>query len=411
MRTSLKALVILVALSFVAAACGGGEQSGGSQAETITIGSLHPTSGPLAVDGKRMDEAVKMAVEDINKDGGIESMDGAQLEVAASDTQGEAEVGSREAQRLIDDGAVAIVGPFQSAVAATVARTTERSQVPFVIDVAAAESILDQGYTFTFRIQPDSAGMGEFGARYLKDIAEATNTPVETFAYVHENSEYGTSVSRAFIEEAEKEGIEVTDNISYDALNVSDLTSEVTQAASSNPDVIVVTGYYGDSLLFAEAASNVKPDVKGIYGVANGAYSLEQFPEDAGDQGQNYFDSNYHFDATSDRVNDLRSRFQERTGQGMRTPAVFSYQAVELIAEALEQSGSADPTELRDAIADISMETELFPFDGPIEFNDKGQNMSAQPIVMQVQEDKITQVYPEEFAQAQPKFPAVPWSK
>jgi len=93
----------------------------------------------------------------------------------------------------------------------------------------------------------------------------------------------------------------------------------------------------------------------------------------------------------------------------MRTAAVFSYQAVEVIADALERAGSSEPQDVRDAIAETSLQTELFPFKGPIEFDEKGQNVNAQPIVMQVQDAKVVQVYPKEFAQKEPQFPAVPW--
>lgn len=409
-RALARTTVLLVAVALFGVACGGGESSQGGS-ETIKIGSLHPLTGPLAVDGKRMDQAVKMAVKDINGSGGIESMDGAKLEVVSGDTKAEPETASSEAQRMTGDGAVALVGPYTSATAATVARASERAQVPFVIDVATADSLLDQGYKYTFRIQPGSTSMGESGARYLKEISEANGSPVKTVAYIHENSEFGTGVFEAFKKEAKKEGIEVSKEISYDAFNVSDLTSELTQAKSAKPDVIAATGYYSDGLLLAKAAADVKPDVQAVYGVANGAFDLDTFPEDAGENGDQYLSSNYHFDATSDRVKELRGEFEKETGQSMRTAAVFSYQAVEVIADSLERAGSSDPKELRDAMAETSLDTELFPFEGPIEFDETGQNVNAQPIVMQVRDKKVVQVYPEEFAQQEPMYPAVPWSK
>ena len=410
MRTLVRTALLLVVVVLVTVACGGG---GGSQggSETIKIGSLHPLSGPLAVDGKRMDQAVKMAVKDINEAGGIESLDGAKLQVVSADTKGEPETASSEAQRLTGEGAVALVGPYTSASAATVSRSAERAQVPFVIDVATADSLLAQGYKYTFRIQPGSEDMGASGARYLKEIAEAQGSPVETVAYLHESSEFGTSVAKAFEEEAQAQGMEVVEDISYDALNVSDLTSDLTQAKAANPDVIAATGYYNDGLLLAKAASQVKPGVKAVYGVANGAFDLDTFPEDAGDNGSYYLSSNYHFDATSDRLQELRDRFEQQNGEAMRTAAVFSYQSVEVIADALERAGSSEPPEVRNAIAETSLKTELFPFNGPIKFDENGQNVNAQPIVMQVQDAEVVQVYPEDFAQAKPQFPAVPWEE
>jgi branched-chain amino acid transport system substrate-binding protein len=405
---NLKVVGFLMAIAFTVLACGGESSTGG---ETVAIGSLHPLTGPLATNGSQMDDAVAMAVEDINSAGGIEALDGAELEVLSSDTQGDPATAQDEAQRLAEEGAVALVGTYQSAATTNVARMAERLQVPLVIDVTVADEILQQGYQYTFRIQPDATGMGTFGARYLRQISEQAGSPVQSVSYIHESSEFGTSVFGAFAAEAEQLGIEIANETTYDALAVSDLTSEVTQAAAAQPEVIVVTGYYEDGLILTSNLSSVRPDVEGIYGVANAAFDAPQFPGDAGDSGRSFLSTNYHWDATSERARDIRERFQERTGQEMRTEAMYSYQGVEVIAEALERAGSSEPQALRDAISETSLETDLLPFPGPIEFDDTGQNVNARPISMQVQEGEVLQVYPEEFAEERPVFPAVPWNE
>ncbi len=141
----LKVVGLLMAIAFTVVACGG-ESSTGGEVETIAIGSLHPLTGPLATSGSQMDEAVAMAIEDINSAGGIEALDGAELEALSSDTQGDPATAQDEAQRLIGEDALALVGTYQSAATTNVARVAERSQVPLVIDVAVADEILQQGY-------------------------------------------------------------------------------------------------------------------------------------------------------------------------------------------------------------------------------------------------------------------------
>jgi branched-chain amino acid transport system substrate-binding protein len=92
----------------------------------------------------------------------------------------------------------------------------------------------------------------------------------------------------------------------------------------------------------------------------------------------------------------------------METAAVLSYQAVQVIAAGLEKSASTDPTKLRDAIAGVSIDKPLLAFDGPIEFDQTGQNKNATAVVMQIQSDKVEQVYPDAFKTATPKFPSSP---
>ena len=106
-----------------------------------------------------------------------------------------------------------------------------------------------------------------------------------------------------------------------------------------------------------------------------------------------------------ERVTDIRDRYQQEYKQPMETAAVLSYQAVEVIAAGLEESCSDDPIELRDAIAGIEIEDSLLAFDGPITFDETGQNENATVIVMQVLDGKIEQVFPEEFTTSDLVYP------
>jgi branched-chain amino acid transport system substrate-binding protein len=383
----------------------GGDGGGG---ETVTIGSIHPLTGALALDGTQMDNAVKMAVEDLNGAGDLPVT----LEVASADTQGEPELGQSEAQRLIDEGAVALVGAYQSAVTTNIATVAARQQVPLVIDVAVADAILSQNNQFVYRIQPNATAMGEYGAQYLVDVAEAAGEDVATVGYLHEQTDFGTSVFEAFSAKAEELGIEIVEAISYDAFGQSDFTTEVQQIAAAEPDVMVVTGYYNDGVAIAKNAAEVQPEIKAVYGVANGAFDLPQFPTDAGESAPYYFDANYHFDATNERVNDIRTRFEEQYGEEMRTSAVLAYQAVEVVAAAVgEVEDPTDAVALSEAIRAVEVGDPLLTFPGPIAFDEVGENTNARPVVMQVLDNnEIKQVYPEEFAEAEPVFPAVPWS-
>lgn len=403
----------VVALGLAAAACGGSAppgasgQDGGEQGETIKIGSIHPLTGPLAFDGQQMANAVKFAVERVNADGGIESLGGAELEVLDADSQGEPEVGQSEAQRLIQEGAVALVGPYQSAVATNVATVAERNQVPFMIDVGVADSILEQGHSYTFRIQPNASSMGTKGADYLAELAEAAGTDITDVAVLHEQTDFGTSVYEAFAARAEEHGMQVGPEISYDSTNVSSLTTEVTRVKAADVDALVVTGYYGDGVLAAEAIDSVQPGVDVVFGVADGAFDLPEFTEDVGAAGDGYYDANYHFNALDEEMQQLAEDFRAEYDEEIRTSSVLAYEAVRVVAAALEESGTRDPQQLREAISGLTFDS-LMAFPGPVQFDETGQNVNAAPIVMQVQDGEIQQVYPEDFAQTEPNFPAPP---
>jgi branched-chain amino acid transport system substrate-binding protein len=405
-RTTLCGIAALAMASVTLAACGSSDSGDkGDAGKTIVIGSVHPLTGALAGAGGLMNDGAKLAVDDINKAGGIKSLDGAKLKLAEGDSQGSAQTGQSEAQRLIQDGAVALVGTYQSDVTQNVAAVAERSKVPLVIDVAVDDQILAQGYKYTFRIQPDATGMGTSGADDLVAMGEASGSPVKSVSYIHIEGAFGQSVFDAFKKEAESKGMKVLKEVTYAGANFTDATTQVREAASANPDVIVDTGYFPDSLLVAKAVQELKPDIMGLYGIANGAFDDNSFPAAAGPAGESVLSANYHYAATSDKVADIRKRFEAKYGKSMETASVLSYQAVEVIAQALEDAKSSDPKDLRDAISKVSIDEPLLAFDGPITFDDKGQNENATVIVMQVQSGKVEQVFPEKFETAKIAFP------
>ncbi len=99
----------------------------------------------------------------------------------------------------------------------------------------------------------------------------------------------------------------------------------------------------------AKAVKALDPDIQALYGVANGAFDDENFPKDAGEAGTDVLSANYHYNAVNQETQDIRKRFEEEYDAPMQTASVLSYQAVELIAQALEESDSADPADLREA--------------------------------------------------------------
>lgn len=408
---------LAVALPLALAACGGSAPpgatsddaggGGGGSTETIKIGSLHPLSGAAAADGQQMDNGATLAVEAINEAGGIESMGGAQLELLSADTQGAPEVGQSEAQRLVQEGAVALVGTYQSAVSQNVAAVAERNKVPFVIDVSSADAILQQGYTYAFRVQPSSTVLGERGAEFLAEVSEAAGAKAAKVAVFHEQGPFGTAVKDAFAAKAQSLGITVDPVISYDAASVSDFTTQVTAVKAAGADALMVAGYYRDGVLVANAVNTVKPELDAVWGVANGAFDTPQFPGEVGAAGEGFFDANYHLDNTNPDTQALAQLYAETYGEQIRTAAVLSYDAVRVVADALERAGDADPTALRDAIAETELDS-LIASDGPISFSETGENENASPILMQVQGGAIVQTYPEDKAEAAPVYPATP---
>jgi branched-chain amino acid transport system substrate-binding protein len=413
-RSKLRDVGLCAAVTTLAlgvAGCGDTSSGSGSESGTIVIGSVHPVSGALALEGGQMDQAVQLAVDDINAAGGIESLDGRELRVVSGDSQGKPDVGQTVAQQLIQrDDAVALIGAYQSAVSLNVSTVAERYGVPLIMDIAADDAILDGDQQWTYRLQPNASTMGRDGAANLAEITDAAGDQVKTVAYLHDNTSFGEGIFDAFEEEAAALGIEVVEEIAYDPFATEEFTTQMARIASVKPDAIVATGYYADGIKIAQAAAAVAPEVKTLFGVGQAAWANLNFTSDAGKDAQLVFCSCYHENATAEATAELRERFEEEFGAPMVSEAVFAYQATMLVAEALEESGSADPAKIRDAINELSVENDLLAYTEPTTFDEHGENEAAAPVVTQVQEGQLVQVYPTDLAETTPVFPGTSWS-
>lgn len=376
--------------------------------DPVKIGAIHPLTGGLAGAGNRMDNGARMAVEEINAAGGIASLGGAPLELLSANSTGAADVGASEAERLIGEGVSALIGTYQSSVTTNVAAIAERDGVPLVIDVAVADSILQQGYTYVFRIQPNATSMGSNGALFLSELGGGGQ--VKTVAYIHDDTGFGVSVADAFEAVAADYGIEVLIRIPYPPFEVTDLTTEMSRAAATNPDVILLTGYYNDGLLAARAAIDLEVDVKAIFGIAQGAFHTPEFVQDFGSDSELFWNSNYHFNASDPKVQAILEKFEATYGEAMDTEAMLAYQAIYVIADALERAGSADPADVRDALAETNLVDHFLAYPGPITFDSAGENINAQPALMQVIDGAVRQVSPDDLQEVEPVFPGTSWS-
>jgi hypothetical protein len=82
----------------------------GAQAKTVKVGVLHPVTGALAYSGQQCRMGALMAIEDINKAGGIKSLGGAKIEAMLGDAQSSPQAGTAEIEKMNEAGVSAVVG-------------------------------------------------------------------------------------------------------------------------------------------------------------------------------------------------------------------------------------------------------------------------------------------------------------
>jgi branched-chain amino acid transport system substrate-binding protein len=382
----------------------------GAAPKEILVGSIHPITGPVAYDGTSCAQAVQLAIDQKNAAGGIKSMGGAKIKVLLMDSQANPKVGEAAAEKLIREGCVCLFGCYNSPVAMVTTQVAERNGIPHLITVGVADELLERGFKYTFRVQPDASNMAEMVCKYIKHLSQTSGIPLKTVSCLHVAG-FGAVIYNKLLKFAPQYGLEVIGNVSY-GLGVSDVTTEVSKIKAMNADVIVDVGYLPDGILKVKAYADLKVEPKGgIFGCANGAYSNASFVKEVGRLAEFLFDTNYWHNPRSSLARSVIAEYNKKfTKVIFQSHAVPSYNAALVLIDALERTGTADPAKLRDAIAKTSLKTHIGP-GGPIEFDQKGQNKNALATLQQVQKRDIKLILPDEFSEAKPVFPVPSWDK
>lgn len=376
----------------------------------VFFGAIHPLTGSLAQDGAFLKNGIDLAVGEINDAGGIKCLGGAKLRVEHADSQGKPEVGQSEAERLANAGVVALLGTYQSAVTLNATQVAERAKVPFIVTVTIANQILERGFKYTFRIQPDQTQMATGLLASLKDLKTASGQPIKTVVVIHEDSLFGTGFADLLKKVSGDYGVQIIGTVPYKVAGLTDLTTELTKVQSANPDVAIAIGYLADGILMARTAQELKLKVP-LIGLSNGAFSTEQFVQQAGKASEYIIDANYHYDASNPKAIQVRDRYKAKFGSDMPTHGVMAYEAVYVLKDALDRACSTDRDKIRDALAATKFADHILPYQGPIEFDATGQAKNARSVIMQIQKGKIVQILPASLAEAKPIFPPPSWDQ
>lgn len=384
------------------AAGGGSGAAGGTDAGTkvIKIGSVHPLTGNYAYEAQSIINSQQLAIDEINAAGGIASMGGAKLELVVGDSQASADTGASETERLISEGCSIVTGTFQSGVTLTCMQKAEQNEVPFLVTVSNNVAMFEKGFEWCFRIQPNA---DVFAKDFIEYISDVKTDDIKTAVLIHEDSLTGTDSGDIISENMASTGIQLLDRITYSA-STSTLSTEVTKIAELKPDLLITIGYFADTSLLVKELNERGITIKMVCGVANGGISDSKFIADFGDTVENFLDLNYRFNPNSDKTKALLESYKATYSDDMSVHAVWGYESIYVIADALERAGSSKPAALRDALKSTNITEHVLAQSGAITFDSKGENVNAAGVLVQIQNGKHVVVYPKEFAEAELQY-------
>jgi branched-chain amino acid transport system substrate-binding protein len=399
-RAFLKAAGAAGALSAVPAAAR-------AQGKEVKLGYILPVTGPLAFEAQLSLNGLQLAVDEVNAAGGIKALGGAKLALLPGDTQQKVELGNSEAARLIDSGVSALIGPFSSLVAYSVRQITEKNKTPFMLLAAVADNLTEGGLKYVFRVQPNGKAMSTLTMNNMADMAKSANVAIKRVAMMHEDGNFGTTMGNHVEAFGGKLGYALVQRIPY-SLKSPDFTAELSKVKASKPDLLVISGYYGDSKIIAETAAKLRIGVHALVGLANAAYSNPKFIADNRELTEQLFDGNYWHNPQSPRAKAVFAAYEKRFNSTLTSHGVQAYTVIHVLKDALERAGSADRDKLRDALAKTNLSDHILPQDA-IKFDETGENVNASPALLQVQNGRAMVVGPAKYAEGKPVFPVPKW--
>ncbi len=375
--------------------------AGRAQSRTVKVGILQPVTGALAFDGQQGRLGAELAIEAVNRGGGIKSLGGASLQMVFGDARSTPDGGTQEVEKMQAEGVVAVVGGFASPIVLASSQAAARYDLPYLVDVGVSDSIVTRGLTNTFRFGPGFGTVARHAIDNLDKLNTAAGKPARTVVLVYEDGLFGSGLAKLLQAELPKRGFEVLESISHPT-PARDMSNIALQIKARNPDLVIPSSYYGEFVLLARTMQQQRIRPKGIYAVLNGAASNMRFVREFPDAARYVMDTNHWHDPRKPAAQALVKSVLDRKSDWTYNVAL-NYSSVLLLVDALERAGSTERKKVIEALGTSRFAGHVMPY-GPTSFVN-GQNQGAAPVNTQIQNDQVRVIFPESFADAKPVFP------
>jgi ABC-type branched-subunit amino acid transport system substrate-binding protein len=286
-------------------------------------------------------------VDEVNEAGGVL---GKEVELIFGDTEGLPERGTAVTERLItQNNVVGLVGEYHSGVALTEMEVAHKYGVPVVFAEPWSDDVTGSGYDEIFRIAPSIDFYSSIATNY---IAEAG---WESVVFVVEDTDYGREQGETWRAQLEEQGVTDVEVIFADPAT-EDFTPILQRIAQDPPDMLggVITGIGNSRMLSQSCDLGLAPTPQTAYYASIDA-QYPEFWENAGECGQYVFFTYVGLPRSlwNEKTEAFMANFEERYGTIPGAPALESYDATQILLQAIEDAGSTEPAAIVQALENI----------------------------------------------------------
>ncbi len=372
MRNSMfKVAPLAIAAVVALAACGKKEEAPAAKAApakaaepavvVIKIGHVAPLTGGIAHLGKDNENGARMAIEEINAAGGLKIGDTTyKFDLVPEDDKADPKEGTIAAQKIVDSGAVAVVGHLNSGTSIPASKIYADANVAQISPSATNPKLTEQGFKTTFRVVANDNQQGGVLANYAADQLKA-----KTIAIIDDRTAYGQGLADVVERVAKEKGVKVVAR-EFTNDKATDFNAILTKVRGSKPDVVMYGGM--DATAGPMAKQMKQLGIKSTLLAGDGVCSPE-FIKLAGDAA-----GILHCSMAGEAVEkmpkgaDFVANFKKRFNADVQVYSPYSYDAVYVIADAIKRAGKTD----RASITAAMPATNYPGLTGQIAFDEKG---------------------------------------
>jgi branched-chain amino acid transport system substrate-binding protein len=341
----------------------------------INVGFFVPWSGPQASFGTDAVNGAKLAVDEINLEGGVL---GHPINLIVKDTESRTEKVGPVIGELIDtDKVAALIGEITTDRTLIAAPIAQERGIPLITPAATNEKVTAAG-NYVFRVCYTDAFQATVMAKFARSL------DVEKAAILADASNpYGAGLRDAFKTDFLKHGGTIVAEEIYSAGD-ADFSTQLNAIKLKNPDCIFLPSYYSDAALIIKQARQLGIEVPFL---GTDGWDSDEFLKIGGPAVNNsYFACHFSSDHLSDKGKAFNEAYLARFEAAPPPLAALAYDTVWFVADALKRAGNVEPAALRDALSTTSD----FPgVTGTITMGDD-RNPKKPAVVIRVQDGKFT---------------------
>ncbi len=309
-----------------------------SFADTLKIGVLVPTTGSEATYGQDMANAVQIAIDEINKAGGV---NGKQLSEVVGDDGCDPQQAVNAATKLASSGIVGVVGGYCSGATLPTLKIFGDAKLPFVITAANSTQLIPANPGNAFMI--NSTGNDQVAK--AMDFWKAKG--VKSLAIVNEGDAYSQDLATLAQKTWTADGNTVPD---FETVNKGeqDFSSVVTKITSVSPDAVFWTAYYADGGPFIKQLR--QGGYQGLIAVGDGSNSPDLFKLAGNDAAEGVIGFSSPTAEFLPGAKTFADAYQAKYNVAPSSYGPLTYDGMNLLADAIGKAGGTDSAKLMAAL-------------------------------------------------------------